>query len=221
MNEMQKNEESVGMLGVTESISYLRMNAKNMLKIILILGLTLSISLTGNVVLLMTEKEPVYFGLNQEMALLPMYPLSEPMVNDSALKAWLAEAVTDIFNMDFIDWKKSISNARKYFTPQAFQGYAKSLDNEGHIATLRQYRSIMHGIPTAAPIIVASGTLRGIRTWEMEIPFMLNYETSEKTLSSQKFIIRARVQRVSTAEYPRGIAISQLTISRTAPGQQR
>lgn len=210
------NEEMSGIPGVLEAISYLKKNSAQMLKIMIIMGIALCVSLAGNVILLLAEKEPVYFGLNHEMALLPMHPLSEPLVNDAALKSWASEAATDMFNMDFLNWRQRISNARKYLTNDAFKGFAQSLDKEGHIKTLQQYRSIMHGIPTGTPVITAQGILKGVRTWDMEIPFMLNYETSERTLATQKFFIKLRVRRVPTSEYPRGIAISQLTISQSS-----
>lgn len=210
------NAQFAGIANVMDSLAYHKRNATWMLKILFGMGIALCLSLAGNAVLLLTEKEPVYFGLNQQMALLPMHPLSEPMVNEAALKSWSAEVATDIFNMDFLNWRNRISNARKYFTDDAFIGFAQSLDKEGHIKTLQQYRSIMHGIPTGAPIITASGILKGVRTWEMEIPFMLNYETSEKTLASQRFFIKMRIRRVPTTEFPSGIAISQMTISQNS-----
>lgn len=215
MAEQQKQQIS-GIPGVLDSISYHKRNAVHMLKILIFMGIALCISLTANVVLLVTEKEPVYFGLNEEMALLPMRPLSDPMVNDASLKSWAAAAVTDMFNMDFLNWRQRLSNARQYFTGEAFKGFAQSLDKEGHIQTLNQYRSIMHGIPTGAPVVIASGLLKGVRTWDLEIPFMLNYETSEKTLAAQQFFIKLRVKRVPTTEYPKGIAISQMTISQSS-----
>lgn len=214
------SQEVVPALGVMESIGDLRRKAQSMLKIVMVMGITLILSIGLNIWLITTDKEPVYFGVSQDMTLLPMHPLSEPLVNDSALKAWLAEAATEIFNMDFVDWRSRVSNARQYFTAKAYEGYASSLEKEGHIATLEQYRAIMHGIPAGPPVVVASGLLRGIRTWDMEIPFMLSYETSERQLSSQPFIIQARVQRVATTEFPRGIAITQLTIAREASQRQ-
>lgn len=214
----KKTEQAqvAGIADVMDSIAYHKRNATWMLKILCGMGIALCLSLAGNVALLLTEKEPVYFGLNQEMALLPMHPLSEPMVTDAALKSWAAEVATDIFNMDFLNWRTRISNTRKYFTDEAFKGFAQSMDKEGHIKTLQQYRSIMHGVPTGAPVITASGLLKGVRTWDIEIPFMLNYETSEKTLASQRFFVHMRVRRVPTSVYPRGIAISQLTITQAS-----
>lgn len=202
-------------LGVMESIGNLRSVNRGLLKSLFIVSGLLAVSVTGNIVQLITEKPPVYFGLTQEMSLLPMLPLSAPMVNDAALKSWAATAVSDMFNMDFVNWRERISNSRQYLTRKAFLGFAASLDKEGHLATIRQYRAVMHGVVSGPPVIVASGEVSGVRTWELEVPFSLSYETSAEVLSAQKFIVSLRVQRVSTAEYPKGIAISQLLITRT------
>jgi len=215
MSKNSQGQGSVPELGVAESISNLRSVNHGLLKALIIVSAVLVVSVAGNIVQLATEKPPVYFGLTQEMSLLPMLPLSSPMVNDAALKSWVATAVSDMFNMDFVNWRERISNARQYLTRKAFLGFAESLDKEGHLATIKQYRAVMHGVVSGPPVIVASGEISGVRTWELEVPFSLSYETSAEVLSAQKFVVSLRVQRVSTAEYPKGIAISQLLITRT------
>ena len=195
-----------------ESIFYYRGALKKSQKtnlLLSILAVTLFLACICCMLALVHQK-PVYFGMTENMELLPMTPLSEPFMNDAALKSWLAAAITDSFNMDFLNWRERLSNARQYFSKDAFTGYATALDSEGHIALLTQYRAIMHTIPTGTPILTKSGILSGVMTWEFEVPLLMNYETSKQRISSKRIIAVCRVQRMPTTNYVRGVAITQL-----------
>lgn len=199
-----------GALGVLENIDELRGALQRSQKTTLALAIGLVVGLVLIAALLLIRPKPVYFGMTEEMQLLPMTPLSEPLMNDAALKAWLAGAITDSFNMDFLNWREQLGNARQYFSKEAFNGFALALDSEGHLDLLQQRRAIMHVVPAGAPILVNSGLLRGVMTWDFEMPVILNYETSSQRIASQRINVHARVQRVSTTEYTRGVAITQI-----------
>ena len=204
-----------------ESISFLRESLRRSQKVGLILILLLAASLCLNVIQLVSKPKPMIIGMTQDMAILKITALDQPMINDPALKAWLATARTDSLNMDFLNWRQRLSNARQYFTKEAFEGFAVSLSAEGHLPLLQQYRAIMHAVVTGTPILTRSGKLRGVMTWEFQIPILLNYETSKQRISSQAITAVCRVQRVDTSEYPRGVAISQIiTVSNKTAGSR-
>jgi intracellular multiplication protein IcmL len=195
-----------------ESIGFYRDLAKKSHKIIMMLSGALAILAIICLVQVFVwiQPKPVYFGMTESMELLPMTPMDEPLMNDAALKAWLAAAITDCFNMDFINWRERLSNARQYFSKDAFTGYATALDSEGHIELLTQHRAIMHSVPAGTPVLTKAGVIRGVLTWEFEVPLLLNYETSTQRLSTQRIVAVCRVQRMPTTNYVRGVAITQL-----------
>ncbi|MDR1856632.1 MAG: DotI/IcmL family type IV secretion protein [Desulfovibrio sp.] len=207
-----------GLAETVEHIHWYRDALKKSQKttIALAASVTILLAIIGGLVLL--RPGPVYFGMTAEMQLLPMHPLSEPLMNDAALKSWLAQAVTESFNMDFLHWRERLSSAREYFTKDAFTGFASTLESEGLLSILTQHRALMHAVPAGTPIITNSGTLGGVMTWELEMPILLNYETSAKRIASQRLLVTCRVRRVPTTERVRGIAISQLV---TAPDTRR
>ena len=172
--------------------------------------LIVSIGIIG--FLALREVKPVYFATNQAMQLVAMTPLDQPLQTDQALKSWAAQAMIDIFNLDFVHYKRQVADLRRYFTKEAFISFRKSLKDEGHLKILQQYRAVMHGVCTGPPVITAQGVLDNKMTWELNVPFQLAYETSEKVLSNQKLNIRLRLKRVSTAEYAAGLAITQLIV---------
>ena len=181
-------------------------------KLCLVLSITLICAIVVIGYLGLREVKPVYFATNQAMQLVAMTPLDRPIQTDQALKSWAAQAVVDIFNLDFVHYPKQVANLRHYFTKEAYVSFRKSLSDEGHIKILKQYRAVMHGVCSGPPVIIAQGLLDNRMTWELDIPFQLAYETSEKVLSNQKLNIRLRLQRVSTSEYVSGLAITQLVV---------
>ncbi|MBQ7606763.1 MAG: DotI/IcmL/TraM family protein [Desulfovibrionaceae bacterium] len=210
----------LGLPGVLHGIRYQEVVVQKLLAICLILSLLFVICFSAFLFLALREEKPVYFGVNQEMQILPLYPLDEPMYTDAAVTAWAAEAASSIFNLDFLNWREQIAGNRRFFTQKAFISFRRSLKDEGHLAILSQYRALMHGVP-GIPLIVAAGVLKNRMTWELEIPFRLAYETSDKVLSEQDFIITMRIQRMSTAEYVKGIAISQMIVTKKGQIRQK
>jgi len=202
-----------GLDGVVVGIQHYASLCRKLWRLSFCLLLALLLALAGLLWLALREEPPVYFGVNQQMQIMPMYPLSDPLYTDAALTSWAAQTAVTIFNLDFLHWREQLAASRSLFTKQAYLGFRRSLKDEGHLRILSQYRALMHGIISGMAVIVAKGMLDHRLTWEVEVPFQLAYETSERVLSRQSFLIIMRIQRVSTAEYVKGIAISQLIVA--------
>ena len=192
------------------TVSFLEKSLRNSQRLCFYISIALVISLTGNGVLMFVQPKPEIIGMTQNMDILKITALDEPMINEPALKSWLMSALTDALNMDFLNWQNRLQNARQYFSKDAFEGFAVSLNSEGNIPLLQQHKAIMHAVVTGAPLLKMSGPLRGVMTWDFDVPMLLNYETSSQRLASQRINVTVRVQRVDTREYPRGVAITQI-----------
>lgn len=217
---MKEAPHPLGLDGVLHGILYYEDLQKKLCCCTALALLLVLIALPGLLYLSLREQKPVYFGMNQEMQILPLTPLNEPLHTDAAIAAWAAEAATAIFNLDFLHWREQLTKNRSYFTKKAYVSFRKALEDEGHIRILTQYRALMHGVPQGMPIITAQGLLNNRKTWELELPFRLAYETSEKILSQQRFTITLRIQRMSTAEYVKGIAIDQIVVGNVQRTQE-
>jgi len=75
----------------------------------------------------------------------------------------------------------------------------------------------MHSIPAGTPMLLRSGVLRGVMTWEFELPLRMNYETSQRRISGQTVNIVCRVQRMPVTNYVRGVAITQMVTTAQPP----
>lgn len=82
------NEDDVyvGAYGTFEGILLLRRQLRQTQKGALCLSLANLVLLCALLCCFLLRPEPVYFGMSRDMKLLPMTPLSEPILNEAALK---------------------------------------------------------------------------------------------------------------------------------------
>ncbi len=203
-----------GLASLGEGLAETHQALRQAQKACLALSLVSLLSLSAFLLTLMLRPDPVYFGMSRDMKLLPMTPLSQPMLTDAALKNWVAEAVGASFNLDYLNWREQLTRAREYFTPPAFTSFALSLDKEGHLPLMRQQKALIHAVVQGAPVLTKSGVLSGVLVWEFEVPLLLTYETSMGRIANNTYTVVVRVRRVSPAENVRGVAISGLVASR-------
>ena len=206
-----------GAPGVAQHLASLKEALRGAQKACLALSCLSLVLGAGCAALLLARPEPVYFGMSEDMKLLPMVPLDRPVMGDAAVKTWVAESVTLAMNLDYLNFASQLSQARGRFTRQAFAKFAASLDKEGHLPLLRQQRALMHSVVQGTPLLVRSGVVRGRLVQEFELPLLVSYETSKGRISSNQVAVVCQVQRVPVADYPRGLAISSLvTLQRRA-----
>lgn len=214
VDRANEDDVYVGAYGTFEGILSLRRQLRQTQKGALCLSLANLVLLCALLCCVLLRPEPVYFGMSRDMKLLPMTPLSEPILNEAALKNWVSEAVTMSFNLDYLNWKRQLNDARAHFTRKAFVGFALSLDREGHLPLLRQQRALMHAVIQGTPVLTRSGVVQGTLVWEFELPLLVSYETSAGRISNNAVTVVAQVQRVPATDYPMGVAISSLVTTR-------
>lgn len=214
VDRANEDDVYVGAYGTFEGILLLRRQLRQTQKGALCLSLANLVLLCALLCCFLLRPEPVYFGMSRDMKLLPMTPLSEPILNEAALKNWVSEAVTMSFNLDYLNWKRQLNEARAHFTRKAFVGFALSLDREGHLPLLRQQRALMHAVIQGTPVLTRSGVVQGTLVWEFELPLLVSYETSAGRISNNAVTVVAQVQRVPATDYPMGVAISSLVTTR-------
>ena len=154
------------------------------------------------------------------MKLLPMTPLDRPVMNEAALKNWVAGAISASFNFDYLNWRSQLTNLRTYFTREAFTRFAVSLDSEGHLPLLRQRRALMHSVVQGTPVLTRSGVVRGALVWEFEVPLLVTYETSRGRVANNAVTVVCQVRRMPAADCPAGVALSSVvTVNRENAGR--
>lgn len=202
------------------SLSCYRSALRSAQKLCLILAGFAAAGLITGLCAVLARPEPVYFGMSQDMKLLPMTPLDKPVMNEAALKNWVAGAISASFNFDYLNWRSQLTDLRPYFTGEAFTRFAVSLDREGHLPLLRQRRALMHSVVQGTPVLTRSGVVRGALVWEFEVPLLVTYETSRGRVANNAVTVVCQVRRMPAADCPAGVALSSVvTVNRENAGR--
>lgn len=222
MASEKERQTSDGAGEVFASLAYYKSALRASQKLCLVLAALACFGLAAGLAAVLLKPDPVYFGMSQDMKLLPMTPLDRPVMNEAALKNWVAGAVSASFNLDYLNWRSQLTNLRAYFTPEAFTAFAVSLDKEGHLPLLRQRRALMHSVVQGTPVLTRSGVVRGTLVWEFEVPLLVTYETSRGRISNSSVTVVCQVRRMPAADCPAGVALSSVvTVNRESVGTGR
>ncbi len=181
---------------------------------LLFLSLGANIICAGTVVfLLCNPPKPTYFATSGD-TILELIPLSKPVLTHNKLLDWTSGIIIEAVSLDFVKWRKQLSDLREYFSANAYASYLDSLETSGALAMVKEKRLSVSATKTGAPVIVASGIIDGKATWRIEFPLIVSYESSQGVESTQKLLATVLIARASTATTKHGVLIEQIVLKR-------
>lgn len=145
--------------------------------------------------------------------LVKLTPLDEPIMSDSALKAWAVAAVTEAFTLGHHDYRKRLSDVRGRFTDRGYDSFIAGLEESLFLDRLRDNLQVAAAVATGAPLITDVRRVRGQLGWEVEFPMLVTFSAGKRRLD-QHMIARILVVRVPLSERASGIGIAQLIATR-------
>ena len=148
-----------------------------------------------------------------EGRLIPLTPLDEPIMSDSALKNWTVSAVTEAFTLGHHDWRLRLANARENFTDAGYESFLTGLNDSLFLDRLRENLQVAAAVAQGAPVITAARKFQGRLGWEIQFPLLVTFAAGRRTLS-QNLVAKVLVVRVPLSERARGIGIAQLIASK-------
>lgn len=162
----------------------------------------------------LTFPSPKYIGTTPDGRPIPIIPLSNPYQSPDFVLAWGVRAVTEIYALDFVTWRKSIQDAEVYFTPKGYNDFMVALKESSNIQALIERKQIVSATITATPILIRQGIESGdvVYSWNLQIPVTITYQNSAGDIITQVGTIQMRVERESTLRHPEGLAIAQLVL---------
>lgn len=172
----------------------------------------LSASLIANGVLIMSRPAPKYFASTPDLRVLPLTPLDQPRISDPALASWAGNAVVETLSFDFVGYRDQLFSVQDRYTPAAFATLITSLKDNQILSTILERRLILHTTMVSTPHVVSTAITNGRKTWTIEAPLLLSYESSNGVATTQRVMAIIVVQRVSEAEYAPGIRIAQINV---------
>jgi hypothetical protein len=151
-------------------------------------------------------------------------PACDPIIRDKApvairsVAAFATEAVLALNSYDYLDWDQSIPDAlNTYFTPAAARTYYAQFQRSRLLGTITDSYYTVSAINIRPAMVIATGYEDGLRSWTVQIPVTLRYQTGVtdlgggSTVHSQNevFTVTVLEERPNRRNY-RGVAINAI-----------
>ena len=98
--------------------------------------------------------QPEYFATTADGRLIPLVPISEPYVAQETLLAWVTEAVTQAYTLDYVHYRKQLAAMRPNFSDEGFKHHLQALEAAGTLEAIIKRRLVSQVVPTAPPVVV-------------------------------------------------------------------
>jgi intracellular multiplication protein IcmL len=155
-----------------------------------------------------TPPKPEYFATNSSYQLIRYHPLSDPVVDNNYVLQWVTNAVRKSFSLDFIHWRDQLQAASNNFTDAGWNFFLQAYKQSGDLQTLVKLNMVANATVTGAPVIQYQNVLDGRYVWKVELPVMITYTNTEKTIR-QPLKVTVIVVRVPVQDNPDRIAINE------------
>lgn len=156
---------------------------------------------------------PKYFATTRHGKLMPISPLNRPNQSEPTVLQWASQAVVATYSLDYVHVRAQLTVASQFFTTQGWQVYITGLKQSGNLDKISDGHLIQHAVATGAPVIVQKAIIDGVYTWKIQMPILVVQESASSTQQTP-LLVTLLIQRVSTADNPKGIQISQFSSAR-------
>lgn len=165
-----------------------------------------------------SQKVPYYravYKKDGKTYLIRMTPLSSPVISRQNLLEWAGEAAVAAYTYDVANYQNELQNVMdKYFTKSGGEAFMQSFQTSGALDNLLSKKLVVTAVVNGAPLILKEGSLLGQRTWRVQIPLLVNYQSASE-LETDSYVVSMLITRIPTTDKATGIGISQFKVYRT------
>ena len=169
-----------------------------------ILSIILTLVFIG---LMVSEQQPKYFATTTAGEVIPMHPLSEPVITNSYLLQWASLATRASFNMNWVSFQADLNKAKADFTPGGWDKFMGAMKSSGLLSTVQDKKLEMSAIVSGPPVILITSVIHGRFTWRVQLPVLVTFTSASQTKESH-WMVTMNIQRISTLDAYKGIQIS-------------
>ena len=144
-----------------------------------------------------------YFATTTSGVVVPLADLSQPTVTDKFLRQWVALTVRQSYQLSFNGYEQQLEAIKKNFTTAGYAGFMNSLESQGLLDTIKQKQINMTAVVTGTPATLTSFISQGRRTWRMQMPILVEFQSASET-TKMDYIITVNVSRVAALDAPLG-----------------
>ncbi|EKD77968.1 MAG: hypothetical protein ACD_42C00099G0002 [uncultured bacterium] len=150
--------------------------------------------------------EPQYFAANNQLQFMNWHPLTDPVLSENAVLQWTVNAVSQVFNLDYIHWKQQLQVAQNNFTSDGWRFLLASFKT--NLSSLVQLNMVTKVTMTGSPSVQYKGVVGGRYVWKIKLPMMITYYPSSGNVNHQFMKVAVIVERVPVQDNPEQIAIN-------------
>jgi len=185
---------------------------------IYVLGLVIIGILISIVIYLKASQAlPRYFVADEVGRLIKDIPLSDLNMSSDELIDWTVKAVESANSFDFVNYRRQLQDAQKYFIDESWATYMKQLTISDNLLALKLRRWVFVARVVEKPKLITEGILGGVRAFKFEMPLLVTYlkppAYDVKSSTSNAFVVTVIVIRRNLLESYRGLAIYSMVIS--------
>lgn len=166
--------------------------------------------LLGGAVLYQVAHQPAPIVLASSGAgdLVPLRPLSEPLVEPRAVMLWAQECAVRAYDIDFLHYRQQQIEARRCFEVPAWNSWVESF--MGNMAAIieKELHAKLDGVPGCPTSLVGEGMLGDRYAWKVRTYLRVTW-TNTRDVRERTYQIDITAARTEDPAFPRRIAIRQ------------
>lgn len=155
---------------------------------------------------------PLYFVTDRVSRLLQDIPRTQPNMSTDDVAKWAIEAVEAAYSYDFVNFRRQLQDAQKYFSDYGWQQYMRSLAQSNNLLALTERKMLFIAKVVGAPKLTASGILGGAYAWKFDLPLLVTYYTApydEQHSFRNAIVVTVVIQRQSILTSYQGLSVVQ------------
>lgn len=186
--------------------NFYRDNYRRLVGALIILLVIIVILISTVLYQIINRPDPKYFAVTTDGRIMPLYPLSEPMISPGDLLQWAHRAAIDAYTYNFVNYRDAMQTLQNQFTPDGWRYYEDALRTSRTLEMVIAKKLVVSAVATGTPVIVEQMVVSGRYSWKVQIPILVTYQSPNEQ-TQQSMIITMIISRVPTVDMPKGIAI--------------
>lgn len=155
---------------------------------------------------------PKYFATTVDGKIIRLTPLDSPNLTTNALLQWATEAATASYTFNFVNYRKALQDARKFFTERGYRNFISAQQQSNNLQAIREKKLVVSAVPTGVPVVLKEGVLSSGRyAWQVQIPMLIVYQSASEEFR-QNVVLTLMIIRVPTLESEGGVGIESFIV---------
>ncbi|EKE01389.1 MAG: IcmL protein [uncultured bacterium] len=150
--------------------------------------------------------EPRYFATTVDGRIMPLFPLSEPILTPGELLQWSHRAVIAAYTYNFVNYRDAMQQLQNQFTPNGWKYYEEALRTARTLEMVIAKKLVVSAVATGTPVILDQAVIDGRYSWKVQMPLLVTYQSPNEQ-TQQPMVVTLIISRVPTVDMPKGVAI--------------